>query len=235
VDACEVHLLRERKCFWPIASTDHPSAKHSLAQGAMRPFGHLCMHCRLARLMRHNELRKAAFRALSRASHEIWADSQGFSRTGPSTGTLVHTQGSLPRRAPSAHFPASHHRVRLWVTGGHHVDALGTSLVPPDTCRSCALPKFSALCQDLKCSRGRTGSSLLDSPQRVSQIARVHRGARQVLAENIPVEPAWVMPAKGGLDVQDRRPAVPVARGERSRVVFSPASTVGLVARIRGR
>jgi len=32
-----------------------------------------------------------------------------------------------------------------------------------------------------------------------------------VLAENIPVEPAWVMPAKGVFDAQDHCPAVPVA------------------------
>ena len=81
----------------------------------------------------------------------------------------------------------------------------------------------------------RVWTLFLDSPQRVSQIDRVHRGASEVLAENIPVEPAWVMPAKGVFDVQDRRAAVPVARGERNRAVFSPASTVGLVARICGR
>jgi hypothetical protein len=48
-------------------------------------------------------------------------------------------------------------------------------------------------------------------------------------AENIPAEPAWVMPAKGVFDVQNRRLAVPVAR------VFSPASTAGALARAPGR
>ena len=48
----------------------------------------------------------------------------------------------------------------------------------------------------------------------------------------ISVEPVWVMPAKGVFDVQNRRPAVPVARGERNRAELSSASTVGLLARI---
>src|SRR5262249_21388075 len=39
------------------------------------------------------------------------------------------------------------------------------------------------------------------------------------------------MPAKGVLNVQDRRPAVPVARTEADRVVRLPASTLGLLAR----
>jgi hypothetical protein len=56
------------------------------------------------------------------------------------------------------------------------------------------------------------------------------RGAREVLAENIPVEPAWVMPAKGVFDVQDSRLLC-----ERNHGEFSPASTVGFVAPTYGR
>ena len=81
----------------------------------------------------------------------------------------------------------------------------------------------------------RVWTRFLTAHRGVSQIDRSNRGAREVLAENIPVEPAWVMPAKGVFDVQDRRPAVPVTKAERNRAVFSPPSTVGLVACICGR
>ena len=62
---------------------------------------------------------------------------------------------------------------------------------------------------------------------RVRQVGRVHRGARQCRAEKIPVEPAWVMPAKGVFDVQDRHLAVPVAGVDRERDVSSPSSMPG--------
>jgi hypothetical protein len=69
--------------------------------------------------------------------------------------------------------------------------------------------------------------SILDNPWHAKQIDRIDRGARQVLAENIPVEPAWVMPAKGVLDVQGCRPSMPATRAERNYEALSPTSVPG--------
>jgi hypothetical protein len=78
-------------------------------------------------------------------------------------------------------------------------------------------------------------AGILDNSWCVFQIPHVHRGAGQVPAENIPVEPVWVIPAKGVFDVQKRCPVVPVARAKRRRCVSSPASAGSRLARTRGR
>jgi hypothetical protein len=82
----------------------------------------------------------------------------------------------------------------------------------------------------------RTGASSLTAHSTSRRLTGSTGVPAQCWLRTYPLNLPWVMPAKGVIDVQDcRRPAVPVARGERNRAVFSPASAVDLVARICGR
>ena len=62
---------------------------------------------------------------------------------------------------------------------------------------------------------------VLDNPWHAKQIACDHRGARQVPAENKPVEPAWVMPAKG-----QRRASEGPAKGQRRECALSKTAVL---------